>query len=162
MINRRTLLGGVSIAALSIVAGCNTPAASIVANLPQYAQDIQSIAAALNVVSSAVSSVSGISASVVSTVKNAIGQISTIAGEIASAAASSTTPTTLIQNFGSLFNTVANALGGNAGGTLGTVIQDGLTLLPTILSVAGIALAPAGTGKSAAAARLELRSIAGG
>lgn len=145
MLNRRNiLLGGVSLLGL---AGCSGGLSGAVGGLPQYAQDAQTIATALQQVVSDVGAIQGVPSTAIAKVQGAIAQLTSLAGQIGSAASglAGQMPSNLLGSFGQLALNVVSGLGGtSATGTLGTVLQGVMSVLPVILSVAGIALAPQG------------------
>jgi phage-related protein len=149
---RSALLVPVGIFFASLTQGCET-----VAKLPQYAQDVETVAAALNAILPAIQTLTGISASVVSKVTSAIATAQSLAAQIAAAAGSGASSVgALVSNFSGVFSTVASALGFNVPGIVGTVLQAGSALLPIILSAAGIALAGPPPAMPAAEARAIL------
>jgi hypothetical protein len=151
-LTRRQLFNTTSLGALAVgIAGCSQ-LSSVFTNLPQYAQDVQNLAAAPSGISTTVGSLTGIPASVVSTVQSGIASVQSLASQIVSyaqsgAATVSSTLVNLASEFSGALGSIVNAVGGNATsgvsglGTLGTILNAGLSILPEVLGMAGIALA---------------------
>jgi ABC-type transporter Mla subunit MlaD len=157
---RRALLRTTAIVPLAVIAaGCST----IQTQLPQFVTDMNTIAAALQSVLPQIQTLTGLPAATLATIQSAITTAQNAAAQVASTIAAGTTTgiNGLISGFGSAVSTVAGLIGGNAPGFIGTLLTAVQTLLPAILSVAGIALAPpamAGPGMTPEMARGILRS----
>lgn len=131
-LTRRGLLAGAAVAPL--LAACNT---TTVNELASITSDIATNVATY--VSQLPGTVAGEAASIATT-------ISTDAATIASAASStSSAAATAAQSLVTGIETLISDVGGSSAlsglGTIGQVLQTALTLLPTILSLAGVALA---------------------
>lgn len=137
-VSRRALLTAMPAAAALPMLGC----ASVFGSLPQFAADIQTIAADLAKALPDLTTLAGVGGATVTKVEGWISDIQGVAGTIGSAvAAGGSTLVGAISQFGGAFNSITSALGVSVPGTLGTVLQAGLSLLPQILAIAGIALA---------------------
>lgn len=150
MLNRRNLLM-IGAAALPLAA-CGGLTKSV-NSLPQYAQDVQDIVGALQ------KTVSGLA--VPQSVVDGLAKAADLAAQIGSAASGLTgsTPTALLGSFGNVVQGLVASLGGSsASGTLGTVLQAVMAVLPTVLSVAGIALAAPRSSMSPEQGRLVLKA----
>ena len=160
MLNRRkVLLAGASLLPLAACGGLTQG----VSSLPQYAQDAQDIAAALENVVGAVQAVPGVPAGTLAQVQAAIARASAIAAQIGQQAAglAGSTPTSLLGSFGQTILGVVSSLGGaSATGTLGTVLQAVMSVLPSILAIAGVALAPPVGGMAPAQGRQIIKAYA--
>ena len=162
MINRRQLIVGAT--ALAPVAGC-AQLGTLIGDLPQYAHDIQNIATDLASVASDIAAIEGVPASVMAEVQTALATIKSIAAQIGAAVGGGSVVTNLVTSFASALTGIAGALGVHDGaakthGKIGTILQMALQILPSILAVAGVAMA--GPPESdAAAARAWLAAMAG-
>ena len=140
-LDRRALLGMAAIA--PVAAACNG-FTQVVSNLPTYATDVQNIATDLTALTNTIGMIQGIPAATVAKVQGAISKLSGLAAQISAAATAvaGQTPTALLGQFGNTVLGIIQSIGGSgATGTLGTVLQAISAVLPSILSVAGIALA---------------------
>jgi hypothetical protein len=155
-ISRRALLATVSLLPL---AACGGTASSVLTSLPQWATDAQNLAAAIAAYAGTLPGTVG------TTISGFVTQLSAIAAQLVAAASApaSSGLSTLISSFGSVFNSIVGGVGSSLSGlgTFGTILQAGLQLLPTILSIAGIALAAAPDPRAIAAARAYIAAMAG-
>jgi hypothetical protein len=138
IISRRTLLGSTAMVAPALLLnGC-----SGLSSLPQFATDVENIAGMLSNAAPTLATLTGVAQGTINKVTGLINTASTIAGAVTSAASAGASGVgALVSNFASNFGSIAGALGVNVPGLWGTVIQAGASLLPSILSAAGIALA---------------------
>jgi hypothetical protein len=165
LLTRRRLLGAALIPAALALNNCVGPSQTA-APLPQFAADVQTIAAALTKILPDVQNAAGASAATVSVVESAIAKAQTLAGDIATAASSSGDVVSLIASFAENFMSIASALGFGVPGVVGTVLQAGAALLPTILAASGAAAPMARRGRAMAStmtpgqARAVLQALA--
>lgn len=155
-ISRRTLLGATC---LVPVAGC---AALQTVSTPQFVNDMNAIASALSTIMPDLATVTGISSSVVAKVTGLVTTAKTLAGQVAASVGSgASTVGALASNFGSVISGITGALGVNVPGVWGTVLQAATSLLPLILSAAGVALAgPSAPAMQPTTARAILAAVA--
>jgi len=132
---RRTLFSTTALTAAGVaLVGCQTLAA-----LPQYAADIQAIAAALTKYSPLLPML-GLATATVTKVEGWINEASKIAGGIQTAVtAGGSTLTGEVSAFVSVVGKIADALGFSVSGVWRIVIQSTSALLPGILAALGIA-----------------------
>jgi outer membrane murein-binding lipoprotein Lpp len=159
--NRRMLLTTTAlIPATALLSGCQG-LSSFFGNLPQFATDAETIAAAITKILPDIQAITGLAGGALTTVKNAITSLTTIAAEIGSAAASGASG--LVSNFASVYNTILSAIPGGISvpGIVGTVLQAGVALLPQILAAVGVMLATRPATMSPERARAVLVAVAG-
>jgi hypothetical protein len=163
MITRRALLCSTAVVPVAAVEGCQ-----FLTSLPQYAQDVQNIATDLGTVQADIAAIKGVPADVMAGVQSALDKIKTIGAQIGSAASGGgSVVSNLLTNFGSAVTSIASALGVSGGaantvGKIGTILQMALQVLPSILAVAGVALAgPSPDPAQVAGARAYLAAMAG-
>jgi hypothetical protein len=153
MISRRHLLVTTALVAPALATACSATSPPYTA----WAQDIADIAAAISSYASSVpSSISS--------------QVATLANKLSAIAESiiSTPPNVnamgLVSDFQTFFTRLLTTVGGTSAlsslGTFGQILQQGLTLLPVILSLAGVALAPSYDPKAVSAARAYIHAMA--
>ncbi len=167
MLTRRRLLGASALIPAALVLNGCAGLGQTVERLPQYAQDVGTVAAALTKILPDVQTVIGASAATVSAVESAIARAQTLASDIAvAAAASSGNIATLIASFAGNFMSITSALGFSVPGVVGTVLQAGAAILPTIFAAVGVKLPAARMGRAMAApmtpeqARAVLQALA--
>lgn len=147
------------------LAGCQG-LSNAVAKLPQWAEDAQTIGNALGTVAGVVGTIQGIPATVVSTVQNAVSTAQRFAAQIGSAASSAGSNVAgLVSSFsGAVAGAISSLAGVSVPPWVSTALSAVTTLMPTILSVAGVVLAgPSAPSDPRAipAARAYLAALAG-
>jgi hypothetical protein len=147
MIRRRHVF----IAGGLLLAGC-------AAQTSQLAQDAQLIAGGLQAALPSIQTIQGISASVIQSVQTDITEVSAYATDLANQAA--TTPTTIVQQIGSLVQEVGKLVIPflPAGSSLLAIVQAAISLLPALFAAVGLSGAPASTPYQVNDARLILRA----
>lgn len=145
MNRREALMVPVGLAFAASGIGC----AEVEAELPQWSQDATTIANALSTIGGAVASIQGLPSAVASDISTAIASAKSLAESLASSVASGASSTAmgitnLITQFGSTVTSAVSSIGNlTVPSWVTTALGAIQTVLPTILSVAGIALAPA-------------------
>lgn len=133
--NRRQLLTSAPV----LLAGCSG-LQTIETNIPVWVKDVTNIGAELSAAANDLKAITGVPAAIVLKVQGWIADAKALALRIGSDVTTAVPSGTLSSFIGSFIN-IASALSGKVGGTLGMVIHAGLAVLPSILAIAGIALA---------------------
>lgn len=159
MITRRSLFGTTALILVGALSGCSASVPTV--SVPQWVTDANTIATAFaKSLLPALASLTGMTASSISQIQTWVTNLGTLASQLASAAASGTNVNALIALFGQTVNNIVVALTGSAlPASVQTLLTAAQTLLPLILSVAGVALAGS-TAMSPSAARALLLAAA--
>lgn len=134
----RRQIGILFCAAPFAVSGCGT-----LSQIPTFVTDLNTIVGALNAVLPSLSAIAGISSTTVQKITGYVSQLQQIAAQVASA--SGTGVAGLVANFNGIFGQITSLIGVNVPGAWGTVIQAAISLLPSILSAAGLMVARVGS-----------------
>lgn len=129
--------------------------------IPQFAQDATTIAAALGTMADAVSGVAGVPAALIASIKSGVAKVQSLAASIAASASSPVGSLSgTIGGFGSTVSGLLSSLGGlSLPSWVSTGLQAVSALLPTVLSVAGVVLAGPASPIPIGAARAYLAGL---
>lgn len=143
-ITRRSLLRTTAIVPIVALAACQGVGSAVQA-VPQFVTDATTIATALQALLPSLTTITGFSASTLSQIQTWVSEAKNLASELSSAASAGGSVTSMVSNFGSVVGNVISSLTGSAGASsvVQTIISAASTLLPVILSAAGIAFAQA-------------------